>query len=137
MNKLTRFVRHQKRTRHAVYMTDRNILRSVQKSMILLAVFATLHVLAMVQFESMSLWDAFWLTMTTLTTVGYGDLTAETVPGRIATMLLIFLIGITLMTLLISDYVDFRIARRERIRSGHWDWNMDNCLLYTSGAADE
>jgi voltage-gated potassium channel len=129
MNKLTRFVRHQKRTRHAVYMTDRNILRSVQKSMILLAVFAILHVLAMVRFEGMSLWDAFWLTMTTLTTVGYGDLTAETVPGRIATMLLIFLIGITLMTLLISDYVDFRIARRERIRSGHWDWNMDNHIL--------
>ena len=33
------------------------------------------------------------------------------------------------MTLLISDYVDFRIARRERIRTGHWDWNMAEHIL--------
>lgn len=104
-------------------------MRSVQKSAALLGLFAVLHVLAMMAFEGMSPWDAFWLTMTTLTTVGYGDLVAHTVPGRLSTILLIFLIGITLMTLLISDYVDFRIARRERIRSGHWDWNMENHIL--------
>jgi len=129
MNKLTRFVRHQKRTRHAVYMTDRNIMRSVRKTAVLLAGLIGLHVLAMWVFEDMTLWQAWWLTLTTLTTVGYGDLSASTVAGQVSTIVLIFLIGITLMTLLISDYVDYRIARRERIRSGHWDWNMTDHIL--------
>ena len=129
MNKLTRFVRHQKRTRHAVYMTDRNIMRSVRKTAMLLTGLIGLHVLAMWVFEDMTLWQAWWLTLTTLTTVGYGDLSASTVAGQVSTIVLIFLIGITLMTLLISDYVDYRIARRERIRSGHWDWNMTDHIL--------
>lgn len=129
MNKLTRFVRHQKRIRHAVYMTDRHIMRSVRRTALLLSGFAALHVLAMAQFEGLGLWDAWWLTLTTLTTVGYGDLSAATVPGRIATMVLMYGLGITLMTLLISDYVDYRIARRERIRSGHWDWNMADHII--------
>ncbi len=129
MNKLTRFVRHQKRTRHAIYMTDRQIGRSVRRIALILLGFVVLHIAAMVWLEEMTPWQAFWLTLTTLTTVGYGDLSAQTVPGQLATILLIFGIGITLMTLLISDYVDFRIARRERIRSGHWNWNMAEHIL--------
>ena len=129
MNKLTRFVRHQNRVRHAIYMTDRHIMRGVRKIALILLGFIALHMLAMVVFEGMSAWQAFWLTLTTLTTVGYGDLSAQTVPGQLSTILLIFGVGITLMTLLISDYVDYRIARRERIRSGHWNWNMAEHIL--------
>lgn len=129
MNKLTRFVRHRKRVRHAVYMTDSAIMRSVRKTLSVLMLFASLHVAAMALFEGMHPWDAIWLTLTTLTTVGYGDYSAHTVAGRISTIVLMYGIGITLMTLLISDYVDFRIARRERIRSGHWDWNMADHIL--------
>ena len=129
MNKLTRFVRHRKRVRHAVYMTDRAIMRSVRKTLSILLAFVALHMLAMVVFEQMRPWDAVWLTLTTLTTVGYGDFSAQTVAGRLSTIILMFGIGITLMTLLISDYVDFRIARRERIRSGQWDWNMAEHIL--------
>ncbi|MCD8520940.1 MAG: potassium channel family protein [Saccharospirillaceae bacterium] len=133
MNKVTRFIRHHRRVRHAVYQTDTNIRRSVIRSALLLLGFASVHVGAMVWLESMTLWHAIWLTMTTLTTVGYGDLSASTPAGQAATMLLMFVCGITLMTFLISDYVDFRIARRERIRTGHWDWNMaDHILIINS-----
>ncbi|MDF1763703.1 MAG: potassium channel family protein, partial [Oleibacter sp.] len=129
MNKLTRFVRHRKRTRHAIYQTDLAIMNSVKKTLGILVGFILLHIVAMMVFEDMPAWQALWLTITTLVTVGYGDVTASTVPGQMATMLLMFVIGITLMTLLISDYVDFRIARRERIRSGNWDWNMAEHIL--------
>jgi len=116
-----------------VYQTDTNIRRSVIRSALLLLGFAAVHVTAMVWLEDMALWHAIWLTMTTLTTVGYGDVSASTPAGQAATMLLMFICGITLMTFLISDYVDFRIARRERIRTGHWDWNMaDHILIINS-----
>jgi len=129
MNKLTRFVRHQKRTRHAVYMTDRHIMRGVRKISAFLLILVALHTAAMMWFEQMTGWQALWLTLTTLTTVGYGDLTAKTFAGQLSTVVLVFVVGITLMTLLISDYVDYRIARRERIRSGHWNWNMAEHIL--------
>lgn len=129
MNKFTRFVRQRKRVRQAVYQTDRNIMRSIVRTMLVLCLFVLLHVSAMVLFEGMSPWHGFWLTMTTLATVGYGDTSATTVAGQLSTIILMFICGITVMTLLISDYVDYRIARRERIRSGHWDWNMADHIL--------
>ncbi|MAD47697.1 MAG: potassium channel protein [Oceanospirillaceae bacterium] len=126
---VSRFISRHNRVRHAVYQTDRTILRSVRRSGLLLLGFALLHVAAMMWLEGMALWPAVWLTLTTLTTVGYGDYAAESQTGQIATAVLMFVCGITLMTFLISDYVDFRIARRERIRTGHWDWNMAEHIL--------
>lgn len=132
-NKVTRFIRQHQRVRHAVYQTEANIRRSVIRSVLMLLAFAMLHVAAMIWLENMGLWQAVWLTMTTLTTVGYGDYAAESQAGQVATVVLMFVCGITLMTFLISDYVDFRIARRERIRTGHWDWNMaDHILIINS-----
>ncbi|ASP40797.1 potassium channel protein [Bacterioplanes sanyensis] len=130
MNKVTRFIRQRQRVRHAVYQTDASIQRSVVKTALTLASFVALHTLAMVLLEGLPVWSSLWLTMTTLTTVGYGDLSAQTMAGQAATMVLMFGCGITVMTFLISDYVDFRIARRERIRTGHWDWNMAEHLLF-------
>ena len=34
------------------------------------------HIVAMLVLESMTLWEAIWLTLTTITTVGYGDIAA-------------------------------------------------------------
>lgn len=129
MNKVTRFIRQHQRVRHAVYQTDANIRRAVIRTALILAGFVSLHTAAMVALEGMDPWSALWLTLTTITTVGYGDFSATTPMGQFATVVLIYVCGITLMTFLISDYVDFRIARRERIRTGHWDWNMAEHIL--------
>ncbi len=128
-NRVTEFIRHHQRVRHAIYQTDTKLRQSVVRSGLVLLSFALLHVIAMMWLEEMALWPAVWLTMTTLTTVGYGDLSASTPAGQAATIILMFICGITLMTLLISDYVDYRIARRERIRTGYWDWNMAEHIL--------
>ena len=53
-------------------------MRGVRKIALILLSFIALHMLAMVVFEGLSAWQAFWLTLTTLTTVGYG----ETLPIR-------------------------------------------------------
>ncbi len=47
------------------------------------------HTLAMMAFEELALGDAVWLTATTMTTVGYGDLSASTAAGRWSTVILV------------------------------------------------
>ncbi|MGB1091883.1 MAG: potassium channel family protein [Oceanobacter sp.] len=129
MKSVTRFISHHRHVRHAVYQTEASILRSLLRTAGMLLGFIALHVVVMVSVEGLSPWQAIWLTLTTLSTVGYGDLSATTPLGQLATMLLMFVCGVTLVTLLISDYVDYRIARRERIRTGYWDWNMADHIL--------
>ncbi|MGK0247413.1 MAG: voltage-gated potassium channel [Oleispira sp.] len=129
LSKFTRFIRHQQRVRHAVYQTDKTIKRSVLRTAGIMLVLIATHSALMVYLEGMTLWQGIWLTLTTLSTVGYGDLTPITPIGQAATIALMYFCGITLMTFLISDYVDFRIARREKIRTGHWNWNMEEHIL--------
>lgn len=88
-----------------------------------------LHVLAMMLFEGMGLNDAIWLTMTTVVTVGYGDLSAATPWGRAATIFLLYLVGITLMAKLAGDYIDFRLQRRQDMLRGRWRWRMQDHVL--------
>ena len=129
MSKFTRFIRHQQRVRHAVYQTDKTIKRAVWRTASIMLCLIAVHASLMVYLEGMTLWQGIWLTLTTLTTVGFGDLSPTTPMGQAATVGLMYLCGITLMTFLISDYVDFRIARREKIRTGHWNWNMEEHIL--------
>lgn len=94
-----------------------------------LLMLALLHVVAMMWFESMGVGDAIWLTMTTLLTVGYGDLSATTLWGRGATILLLYLVGITLLAKLAGDYIDYRLQRRQDMVRGRRRWQLQQHLL--------
>ena len=50
--------------------------------------------------EDFDYFFSIWLTVITLTTVGYGDVCAKTIPGRLMTMMLA-LWGATLISLLV------------------------------------
>ena len=112
-----------------IYRADHHIVKKAMVTSMIILALVLCHSLAMMWFEGLAPWPALWLTLTTLTTVGYGDLSAQTEQGQLATIILIYFGGITLMTFLIRDYVDYRIARNERIRHGYWDWNMENHIL--------
>lgn len=84
----------------------------------------TLHVAAMLLFEQFTFWQSVWLTFTTLSTVGYGDLAPVTFEGQLSTIILLYLGGITIVTILVRDYIDYRVTRNEKIKMGFWDWNM-------------
>lgn len=127
--KLKRLLPSRHKQTSAVFYSDRAIRRHVIRLAITLFLLVFAHSLAMVWLEGMTLWQGVWLTLTTLTTVGYGDLSAQTTAGQVATVAMMYLSAITLLTFLVSDYVDYRIARNQRIRSGHWDWNMDQHIL--------
>jgi len=120
---------HSRRQKHAVYQTRSSAILRVAKLSTILFLMMVLHTLAMVQLENLSLLDASWLTLTTITTVGYGDISATSTAGRITTILLMYLVGITVLAQLISEYVDYRMIRNEYRRKGNWRWNMENHIL--------
>ncbi|TWT13468.1 ion channel [Planomicrobium sp. CPCC 101079] len=61
--------------------------------------------------------DALWFTMTTMLTVGYGDLFPSTTGGRIFTVLFLYVIGIGLFASFIGKAVDsLTLYRRQKER---------------------
>ena len=113
-------------TRHVAGAIRRRLLRVV---LLFLALFV-IHVAAMMAAEGYDLLDAIWLTMTTATTVGYGDISAKTPSGRIATIVCMYLFGIFLLAQAASDLFEYRALLRERRRRGEFKWrNMKDHLL--------
>ncbi|HET8800814.1 MAG TPA: potassium channel family protein [Marinobacter sp.] len=79
--------------------------------------------------EDLSLFESVWITMTTVSTVGYGDFAPQTTIGRISTILFMFVGAITMLTLIISDFIEYRFYRRERILTGRWIYKMNDHIV--------
>jgi len=92
---------------------------------------------AMMWFESLSPGQAVWLTLTTVTTVGYGDISATTAMGQLSTALLLYVMGIWMLAQLAGEYLDFRIDRRERMIKGLWSWKDMNDHIVIVNAPDK
>ncbi|HEX6141407.1 MAG TPA: potassium channel family protein [Geminicoccaceae bacterium] len=100
----------------------------IRTALWLVVVFAV-HSWAMVAFEGMALGDSIWLTLTTVLTVGYGDYAAATLPGRIATVMLIYVGGVFVLFNLAGDYFEYRTESRLAMAKGRWRWNMEDHVL--------
>ncbi|WLR50287.1 potassium channel family protein [Bacillus tianshenii] len=68
-----------------------------------------------------TLFEGFWWVMTTVTTVGYGDYSPATVPGRIYAVFL-YMIGIGLIGVLIGKIVDWFADIRKKREEGKMDY---------------
>ncbi|NBC08797.1 MAG: hypothetical protein GVY26_16525 [Bacteroidetes bacterium] len=110
---------------HLIYQLNRrlkNIRRSFSSALrgqiailgLLFLLLMLLHVLAMMLFEGLSLGDATWLTITTATTVGYGDISAATAAGRLSTALLMYLGGIFILAQLAGLVFEATAEKREQ-----------------------
>jgi voltage-gated potassium channel len=93
------------------------------------------HIAAMMLFEDLDAGESLWLTLTTVTTVGYGDVSAVTPAGRTATVLLIYLGGIFVLARIASDWFDYRAARTEMMLRGNWRWRMKNHIVLLNSPA--
>ncbi len=87
------------------------------------------HAVAMMVFEKLSAKDALWLTMTTVSTTGYGDLSAKTDLGRFSTMGLLYVAGITALAQTASLFFEYRRERKEQIMNGKWRWHMNDHIV--------
>ncbi|WP_119419500.1 potassium channel family protein [Desertibaculum subflavum] len=87
------------------------------------------HVAAMMLLEGLPLFDAVWLTATTVVTVGYGDFFAKTVEGRIATMVLLYAGAIFVLAKAVNDLIELKTEQADRKLRGAWRWNMQDHIL--------
>lgn len=101
----------------------------IKRLFLFLAGLLCLQVIILRLVEDLSLFEAFWLTITTLTTTGYGDYSPETFAGRLSTVVLMYFGAITMLTLIISDFIEYRFYRRERIITGRWKYKMKNHII--------
>lgn len=109
---------------------DTSIKSELIKLMTILALLLLLHIGAMVYFEQLSLGDSIWLTMTSATTVGYGDLSAKTTIGRFATVILLYIGGIAILAQVAAKYFEYRQEIRDRILRGDWSFTMENHIVF-------
>ena len=120
-------------SRHIAGAIRRRLIRAI---CLFLGLFA-IHVLVMMTAEGYGLGDATWLTITTATTVGYGDISAETLVGRTATTLCMYVFGIFLLAQIATDVFDYRALQRDRRRRGQLEWkNMKDHLLVINVPAE-
>lgn len=102
-----------------------------------LVLMAILHVVAMMTIEGMGLSDAIWVTFVTATTVGYGDVSAKTVQGRAATIIIMFCGTIFVLAALASLLFERAAEKRDRKNTGKWRWNLKDHILIISTTATE
>ncbi|HET8850704.1 MAG TPA: potassium channel family protein, partial [Marinobacter sp.] len=105
------------------------IRKRIKRLFALLTGLVVLQTLILWSVEPLTLFESIWLTMTTLVTVGYGDFSPQTTLGRLSTVALMFISAITLLTLIVSDYIEYRFYRRERILTGRWIYNMKEHIV--------
>jgi len=96
----------------------------------LLIALILIHSVAMVYFENLSWGDAFWLSVTTVTTVGYGDISATSWQGRLFTTVCLYVLAISLLAQLAAEFFEYRIKKRDDKFRGNWIWSdMNKHLL--------
>ena len=101
-----------------------------------LAAITVSHTLAMMAFEGLEVGDAAWLTATTMTTVGYGDLSASTAAGRWSTVILVYAGGVFALGKGAADYFEYRANRRALRTRGLWRWRLkDHVLIVNAPSA--
>lgn len=131
--RLLRVLRRRQSSKQIIQRLDINMRSRLRRAFYWLLVLTGLHTIAMVVLEAMGWGNALWLTLTTMTTVGYGDHSAVTPLGRAATVALLYVAGITLLAQLASDYIDYRLKRKESMIKGRWRWQMkDHVLIINS-----
>lgn len=74
--------------------------------------------------EDITLFQAFWLSLTTMSTVGYGDISAVTVTGKIITIVLGYFIGISALANFFEKWVA-RIQKTGELLTGGYMENPD------------
>ena len=76
-----------------------------------------------------SVGDAFWYSVVSITTIGYGDFSAESLGARIGTGVFIIVVGLSAFTAAIGMGVDWILELQYKERSGMGSPGVDNHLL--------
>jgi len=117
--------RYSEYTRH--YTPDFSV--RLIKLIALLFVLVLIDAAGMMFFEGQSLGDALWMGLTTVTTVGYGDISPSTTGGRIVTIVCLYALGISILAHIITEFIEHRLWVSAEKKYGRWRWNMKDHIL--------
>jgi voltage-gated potassium channel len=132
-----RYKRLKLRLPQAMKKSEQHAKKSAIKSLFYIFLILIIHTFAMVQFEGFTIGDSLWLTLTSITTVGYGDISAATGLGRLSTVLILYFGGIFVFAKMAGDFIDYRSLRREAIKNGNWSWhNMNDHIIIIGSKTD-
>jgi voltage-gated potassium channel len=117
---------------------ERHFLIRLGKTTFILLLLIVTHSVAISYIENLPLDDALWLSITTVTTVGYGDYSATTTAGRIVTAIFLYGIAISLLAQLAAEFFDYRSLVKDRKITGHWRWKKmkDHILIINTPNED-
>ena len=117
-------------------LSDTSVKQQLLRLGVILFLLLLAHTVAMRFIEGFTWADPLWLTLTTVTTVGYGDFSANTVWGRAATVILLYAAGIAVLAQVAAMYFEFRHDRRNRILKGEWSWDMQEHIVLINSPKD-
>jgi len=125
--------RYSKYTRH--YTPDFSV--RLIKLIALLFVLVLVDAAGIMFFEGLSFGDALWMGLTTITTVGYGDISPSTTGGRVITIICLYALGISILAHIVSEFIEHRLWISAEKKFGRWRWNMkDHILIINTPAFD-
>ncbi|MES9906428.1 MAG: ion channel [Sedimenticola sp.] len=114
--------------RYTRYDTSSFSLRLI-KLVALLCVLVLIDAAGMIYFEKQSLGDALWMGLTTITTVGYGDISPSTTSGRLITVICLYVLGISILAHIVTEFIEHRLWISTEKKNGRWRWNMKDHIL--------
>ena len=68
--------------------------------------------------QNLSIWDSLWYSIVSITTIGYGDLSAESLGARIGTGVFIIVVGLAAFTSTLGLMVDWFVQLKYKERRG-------------------
>lgn len=78
--------------------------------------------------EPVSFFNAIWVSVISITTIGYGDISATTTIGKVTTMLLVG-VGVFVLANLATAFIYLRSDIKDAKRSGKWLWNLKDHIV--------
>lgn len=79
-------------------------------------------------FEPTNLFDSIWVTIISISTIGYGDISATTYIGKLTTMFL-GLGGIFVLAASAEAFVSLRLDSKVAKREGKWGWKLEDHIV--------
>lgn len=108
---------------------EKEIKKTLMRRLGWMTAIIFLHAIAFYAFEPVTFGQALWVTITTITTVGYGDISATSAFGQISTSVIIFLVGIPVLASVWDAWASWRDGIRDQMRSGLYRWNLRGHIL--------
>jgi voltage-gated potassium channel len=117
--------RYSKYTCHGTSSFSSRLIKLVSLLFLLVLIDAA----GMMFFEEQSFGDALWMGLTTITTVGYGDISPSTTGGRLVTIICLYVFGIAILAHIFTEFIEHRLWVNAEKKHGRWRWKMKDHIL--------